>query len=55
MEADKAMSVESEQRGMPDFDYKIGLLRLNRVLDKPLLEPVDFICKNFHKIIKISF
>lgn len=26
---------EENQRGMPDFDYKIGLLRLNRVIVKP--------------------
>lgn len=30
---------EEEQRGMPDFDYKIGLLRLNRVIEKPEPEP----------------
>lgn len=26
---------EENQRGMPDFDYKIGLIRLNRFIEKP--------------------
>jgi len=30
---------EENQRGMPDFDYKIGLLRLNRLIEKPETEP----------------
>jgi len=39
MEAVTSTGIDEEQRGMPDFDYKIGLLRLNRVLEKPVPEP----------------
>jgi hypothetical protein len=46
MEADNKSTYtgndEDEQRGMPDFDYKIGLIRLNRILEKPVSEPVTF-------------
>ena len=33
---------EENQRGMPDFDYKIGLIRLNRFIEKPEPEQVSF-------------
>lgn len=40
MDAQTKANAEDEPRGIPDYDYKIGLIRLNRFIEKEEPEPV---------------